>query len=115
MHELSIALELVARLQRLLEEEGARGVHEVRLTVGLLSGVDPDALEGALPLAVADTPLEGARWIVTPVEPEVDCPACGRRSRPEAPFPICAHCGSPEAAIVAGRDLLIESVTLTDE
>jgi hydrogenase nickel incorporation protein HypA/HybF len=62
MHELSIAVSLVEAVCDELPTLGPDvAVRAVRLRVGPLSGVVPEALTFAFDIAAADTPLAGAR------------------------------------------------------
>jgi len=62
MHELSIALSLVDCVCEELPRIGDRvSIRSVRVRVGSLSGVAPDALAFAFDVAAADSPIAGAR------------------------------------------------------
>lgn len=110
MHELSIAMALVEQMEKVAHEQKALAVAKVTVTVGALSGVDPEALRGAFPLAAEDTVAAGADLAVEWVEASVRCRACGKSSLPESPFLCCAECGSAEVDIEAGRELYIASI-----
>ena len=73
MHELAIAESLVEAVQA---RTGKRTVHSVRLQVGRLSGVVPDALTFAFELAVRGTPLEGARLLIDEPAGRLHCRTC---------------------------------------
>ncbi|MBM4149205.1 MAG: hydrogenase maturation nickel metallochaperone HypA [Lentisphaerae bacterium] len=112
MHELSIAMSLVSELGRIAGEHGGAVVSRVRLRVGTLSGVDPEALRMAFPFAAANTPAAAAALDINIVRATVRCRSCGEQSMPEEPFAPCGGCGSDETEIVDGRDLVIESAEL---
>jgi len=61
MHELSIALSLVDTICDELPKLGAVSVRSVRVRVGALSGVVPDALTFAFDVASSESPIAGAR------------------------------------------------------
>lgn len=61
MHELSIAMSLVETVCEELPRLGRVSVKSVRIRVGPLSGVVPDALAFAFDVAAADSPIAGAR------------------------------------------------------
>jgi hydrogenase nickel incorporation protein HypA/HybF len=62
MHELSIALSLIDAVCEELPRIGANvSVRSVRIRVGPLSGVVPDALTFAFDVAAAESPIAGAR------------------------------------------------------
>ena len=60
MHELSIAVSLVETVCEQLPQLGCVRVRAVRIRVGSLSGVAPDALEFAFEVASQDSAIAGA-------------------------------------------------------
>ena len=66
MHELSIALSLIDAVCEELPRLGAVTVKSVRVRVGPLSGVVPDALTFAFDIAAVETPIVGARLDIEP-------------------------------------------------
>jgi hydrogenase nickel incorporation protein HypA/HybF len=115
MHELSIAMALVEQVEQVAREQKAVTVPRITVTVGQLSGVDPDALRGAFSLAAEDTAAAGAELVVDIVEARVRCRVCGRCSTPTAPFLHCVDCRSTEVEVEAGRELLIKSIEVDVE
>jgi hydrogenase nickel incorporation protein HypA/HybF len=61
MHELSIALSLVEAVCDELPRLGPVSIRSVRVRVGALSGVAPEALTFAFDIAASDTPIAGTR------------------------------------------------------
>ena len=110
MHELSIAMSLVEQMEKVAREQKATSVPQITLSVGVLSGVDPEALKGAFPLAAEATIAAGADLVVEIVEARVRCRACGTSSKPEAPFLCCVDCGGSDVEVEAGRELHIKSM-----
>jgi hydrogenase nickel incorporation protein HypA/HybF len=114
MHEFSIATSLLEIIsQESLSYRGAR-VKAVKLKIGTLSGVVPEALEFAFQVLSEGTVAEGARLVIERVVLGIACNACGRSSMPVDPFIICPHCGSGDVEIKAGRELEIESMEIED-
>ena len=113
MHELSIAQALVEQVTNLARESGAGVIRRITLRIGKLSGVDPETLAAAFPIAAEETPLAQAALEMISVEPDVRCRACGRMVEMEF-APVCVHCGSPDLDLKQGRELLIESVEWSD-
>jgi hydrogenase nickel incorporation protein HypA/HybF len=112
MHELSVAESILEQVEELAAREGADGVNRVTVSVGSLSGVEPDALEFAFPVALETSGLDGVELVIERVPAHMKCAACGRTTEPEFPFAVCAHCGSAEVECLGGRELLIQSVEL---
>ncbi len=112
MHELSIAQALIGQLEKVAAGEGADAVTRAVISVGGLSGVDPEALRMAFPVAAEETLAEGAELDIELVPADLTCKACGQQSHPEFAFMICEQCGSSEVEIDGGRELLLKSVEL---
>ena len=112
MHELSIATELVARAEETRKLEGAERVIRVAIRVGTLSGVDARALEMAFRFAAENTGTAGARLEIEEVSVGLSCGVCGETTIAQLPFMACGNCGSGRVQTVAGRELIIKTVTL---
>ncbi len=106
MHELSIAESVV---HAVLERTGDRPVATVRIRVGRLSGVVPDALQFCFELATSGTPLEGAGLEIDEPAGSAHCRGCGRDFALEDLLPLC-ECGSADVEVLAGRELDLMSV-----
>lgn len=106
MHELSIAESIV---DSVLQRTGDRQVHVVRVRIGGLTGVVPDALQFCFELATAGTPLEGARLDVDETEALVHCRTC-EKDVAVADLILLCDCGSADVDVVSGRELQISSV-----
>lgn len=112
MHELSIAQAVVEQVEQAARSEGAARVTSVTLVVGQASGVQRDALEMAFPVACDGTPLEGAQLVLEWVPARVYCRACEMEQDADFPFFVCSVCGAMDIEVVAGRELLIQSIEL---
>jgi len=112
MHELSIADAVVEIVTR---HAGGRRVTKVELRVGHLRQVVPSALEFAFELVAQGTPAEGAELAVEEVPANVRCTSCGADSTLRA-FPArCPACGSLDAEVTSGEELLVDALELEDE
>lgn len=113
MHEMSIAESMVGQLEAIAATEGAGRILAITVHVGALSGVDPEALLSAFPLAAEDTIADGAQLRIQSVSATVHCDQCNADSEPPDVFPVCGHCGSTEVSITGGYDLTIVRVEFT--
>jgi hydrogenase nickel incorporation protein HypA/HybF len=112
MHELSIAGAVVEIASR---HAAGRRVHKVEVKVGHLRQVVPSALEFAFELVSAGTPLEGAELTIEDVPVRGRCWECGEETLMWA-FPLqCAVCGGMDLELLAGDELLIESLEVESE
>ena len=106
MHELAIAESVVASV---LEHTLGRQVSVVRLRVGRLSGVVPDALSFCFDLATAGTAIEGASLDIEQIHGRAHCRSCGEEFGLVDAFLLCG-CGSADLEVLAGRELSVSSV-----
>jgi len=112
MHELSIAQALVEQVEEIVKREGAAGVESVKVSVGGLSGVEPDALDLAFPVATEGTLADGATLVIEKIPAVLTCRSCKQVSHPELAFMICEQCGSTDVELKGGRELLLTAVEL---
>jgi hydrogenase nickel incorporation protein HypB len=113
MHELSIAHAVVRTVVDALPDPAAR-ITAVRLRIGELSGVVPQALGFAFEVATAGTPLAGAALVVDRAPVVIDCPTCGRQALADVRSFICPGCGVACGEVVGGKELDIVDVTLAE-
>ena len=100
---LSLALEQA-------NKAGATRVHVIRLRIGALSGVVPEALQFAFETLVPGTLADGAALDIENVAPRFWCTACGREFQSEDFFGECPKCHEPSGDLRAGRELELASM-----
>ncbi|MGI8594014.1 MAG: hydrogenase maturation nickel metallochaperone HypA [Solirubrobacteraceae bacterium] len=112
MHELSLAEAVVDVASR---HAGGRRVTKVELKVGHLRQVVPSALEFAFELLAQGTSIEGAELAIEVVPAVGRCRECAAESMlPNFPL-CCAECGGFEVDVLAGEELLVDSLELEEE
>lgn len=115
MHELSICLSLLDQVKAIAAEHEARGVTLIRLRIGPLSGVEPQLLANAYPLAAAGTIAEHARLEIDSGAIRVRCRACGAESEATPNRLLCADCDSYQTELISGDEMLLASLELDIE
>ncbi len=114
MHELSVAHAIVTTVVEALPAEPPR-VNEVRVRIGALSGVVPDALQFAYEVAADSTPLADAVLMIERVPVTVHCSSCERDTTLEGTTGFaCSQCGQPTADIIAGKELEVTQIVLDE-
>jgi hydrogenase nickel incorporation protein HypA/HybF len=108
MHELAITQSVV---DAVTERTGSTPVASVRLRVGRLAGVVPDAMRFCFELVTSGTSLEGAVLEIEQPEGRGRCRACGSDFVLADPILLCP-CGSADVEVLAGRELAVASVVL---
>jgi hydrogenase nickel incorporation protein HypA/HybF len=112
MHEMAIAQTVLAIA---CSHADGRRVERVELRVGHLRQVVPAALTFAFELAAVGTAAEGARLEIEHVPARCRCRGCGDESEPRW-FPLaCERCGALDVEVVAGDELLVESLEVLNE
>ena len=113
MHELSIAHAVVRTVVEALPDPGVK-VTTVRLRIGALSGVVPQALHFAYDVATAGTALEGSVLEIQNMPVVVNCPTCGHQELSGIRDFRCPRCGEPCGDVVAGKELEVADVTFDE-
>ena len=118
MHELSIAQGLVEVACEALArcEPAPARVGRLRVRIGALAGVVPDALEFCYGLSVEGTPLAGSRLEIESQPVVVFCPRClENRILDGGDFRFrCPVCDTSTPDLVKGRELELISMELID-
>ncbi len=113
MHELSIATQIVEILETDLADQSGR-ILSVRLDVGVLSGVVPDALEFAWDLATEHSRLAGSRLEINEIPIVAHCPKCDEdRTLPSIDRLRCPVCNEWTPVILSGQELQIRAVEMS--
>jgi hydrogenase nickel incorporation protein HypA/HybF len=102
---LSVALESA-------RQAGASRVHEIRLRIGALSGVVPDALEFAFEALTPGTPAEDAKLTIERVPARFWCGTCIREFQADDMFAECPDCHSLSGELRAGREMEVASLEI---
>lgn len=109
MHELSIALSVIEQIEEETAKHGGGKVETVYVRVGVLSGVDTEALHFAYELASEGTDLQGSQLEIETVPLLVYCPKCSTTHAPEPRDISCPRCVTPAQEILQGRELEVRA------
>jgi hydrogenase nickel incorporation protein HypA/HybF len=94
------------------EKAGATRLHVLRLRIGALSGVVPEALEFAFEALAPGTLAEGGELAIEEVPARFWCTDCAREFRAEDLFADCPVCHQPSGDLRAGRELELAAVEI---
>jgi hydrogenase nickel incorporation protein HypA/HybF len=109
MHEMALTQSVV---DAVCEHAAGRRVHSVRLEVGALCAVVPDAMTFCFELATEGTVADGASLMVDLRKGEARCRTCGAGFELNDLILLCP-CGSADVDVTAGRDLRILSMEVS--
>ncbi len=112
MHELAVCQGLLRQVETIACEHGAERVTRIVVRIGPLSGVEPDLLAGAFPLAAAGTRAATAELVIERLPVRVQCNTCGAESEATPNRLLCAACGDWHTRLVGGDEILLASVEL---
>ena len=108
MHEMGITRSIVAIVS---EHAGSRKVRRVRLEIGMLSAVVPDAIRFCFDVVARGTVLEGAELEIMEIPGCARCRSCGAVVELHSLVGRCI-CGSRDLERVAGEELNIKEMEL---
>jgi hydrogenase nickel incorporation protein HypA/HybF len=106
VHELAVTESLV---DAIVERVPNGRVVRVRLDIGRLSGVEPDAVRFCFDVCARGTTLEGAVLELCPIPATAVCRTCGDRLELDDGVPLCG-CGSADVELISGTELRIREV-----
>ncbi len=103
MHEYSIAVALIEKVEVELKQHQARSVRRIMVRIGELSGVEPELLVTAFEMAREQTACEGAELTVEYVKARWVCALCAASIDPQIAL-RCSACGGA-GRLAAGEEL----------
>lgn len=102
MHELSLAESVRGIIEEAAREQGFARVRAVRLEIGQLSCVEPEAMRFCFEAAMKGSIAEDARLEIVETAGQGRCNACGKTVPMHEQYGLCPECGSAQLQIVAG-------------
>lgn len=115
MHELAVCQGLIDQVEQVARAQRGQRVERIDISVGPLSGVEPQLLQQAFPLAAAGSLAEGAQLCIETAPVRVYCDDCGQESDAAATRLVCRHCGNWRTRLLSGDELLLTRVEIIRE
>jgi hydrogenase nickel incorporation protein HypA/HybF len=112
VHELSIMDSALAVALEQAQKAGAHRVLVMRLRIGALSGVVPEALQFAFKVLVPGTAADGAKLVIEDVPARFWCAPCNCEFQADALFAECPNCHSISSELRAGREMEVASLEI---
>ena len=110
MHELSIMTEALRMAVDAAQSAGASRVSKLRLRIGRLSGVVPDAMQFAFDVVCNGTMADGAKLEIETVPGACWCATCQAEFDCENFFNECPRCHNFSGELRRGQEMEIASV-----
>jgi hydrogenase nickel incorporation protein HypA/HybF len=115
MHELSIVEALIDQVQQELDRAGQRGrVLRLDVSIGRLSGVNPDSIRFAFGLLTPGTVLDRAEMSIKEPKPVCRCRVCNAEVEIDDLVMQCPQCAADEITIEGGRDMMLQSIEIEE-
>jgi hydrogenase nickel incorporation protein HypA/HybF len=110
MHEVSIAQGLMKILEDETKKHGVSRVTKVKVRIGTLSAVVPDALTFAFEVVSEGTVAQGAELNIEVVQAKGRCDKCNIDFDVDECIFLCPHCSGVAAEIVCGKELEVAEI-----
>lgn len=107
MHELGLCSSIIEAVER---RAGERRVARVKVRVGRLHHVHPDAFEQSFAIAAMGTVAEGAGADLVLLPARARCGSCGSESEGDEVPVFCPACGGSGMEVTGGDELMLESI-----
>ena len=114
MHEMSIAASLIESVRKEALRFPDKHIEKIGIRIGVLAGVDPDALRFCFDVLVKDSDL-------APLELDIDyrrrrhqCQGCGESFDARYEDAACPRCGVADSRFVSGDELELAYLEVED-
>lgn len=114
MHELAVCQGLINELERLAKQHNAGRIDSIVLSIGPLSGVEPDLLKRAFEIARLDTVAKDAELEIETGPVVVECRSCGANGEVRPNYLLCPSCGDWQVNMKQGDELLLLRLEVSD-
>jgi hydrogenase nickel incorporation protein HypA/HybF len=113
MHELSIVMSIIETVQEELIKHDAEAVETIELDIGNLSGIEMHAFDFAWNCGIEQSILKNAKRVINRIEGTGICKICNTHFHMQQVYDACPVCKNYGAEIIRGKELKIQSLTLT--
>ena len=110
MHEMSLCEGVLQLLQENARSQGYTRVRQVWLEIGVLSGVEPEAMRFCFDAVMRDTLAEGARLHIIEQPGEAWCMVCARTVAVKQRFDACPECAGYQLQVTGGDQMRIKEL-----
>jgi len=113
MHEVSIMEQTIEIALNNAHNQGANKIHQLKMRIGTMSGVVPEALNFAFDVVTEGTIAQGATLEINIVPVVCYCPHCQIEFQPSDLFYECPQCDRLSNQIIAGREIELTSLEVS--
>ena len=110
MHEMSLAESILQIVEDTARSSAADQVRAVRLEIGVLSQVEPDALRFCFDAVTRGTLADGARLEIEATPGRAWCMPCGESTALSRLGDACPRCGSYQLQVTQGDEMRVKDI-----
>jgi hydrogenase nickel incorporation protein HypA/HybF len=110
MHEMSIVQGLIAIVKEEMDKSGALRLRSVRIKIGEMSGILPDALRTAFKILTDRDDMNGAHLNIDISALIGYCRGCEKEFKITDYRFTCPECGKEDIEVVSGREMTIVEI-----
>ncbi|MBB5046223.1 hydrogenase nickel incorporation protein HypA/HybF [Rhodopseudomonas rhenobacensis] len=115
MHEMTICEEIISQLEDERRRRGFDMVKRLRLEIGLLSCLDPEALRYAFEITSRDTFLDGMVLEIDRPPGQAKCLDCGAEATVSSRLDHCPSCGSSRLDASGGAQMRLVEMEIAGQ
>ncbi len=112
MHEMALAESVLAIVEQAARAHAAARVRSVRLEIGALSHVAPDALRTCFDVVKQRSIADGASLEISSTPGAAWCMPCGKRVPLAARGDSCPDCGSYQLQVAEGEQMRVRDIEI---
>lgn len=113
MHEMSLAEGVLQICEDYAREAGAEKITMVRVEIGTLGHVEPEALSFCFDAVTAGTLAQGARLEIDRVPGRAWCRSCAREVEITSLIDACPVCGGFDLEVTGGEEMRVKNMEVT--
>lgn len=113
MHEVSLMAQTLEIALDCAKQRDATQIHRLKLRVGRLSGVVPEALTFAFDVVTKDTIAQNAQLEIETVPARCYCDRCQIEFQPDDIIFTCPHCHQTSTQVLSGKELELASLEVS--
>lgn len=110
MHEMALTESIVDLVEDESRKHGFTRVRVVRLEIGALGHVDPEAIRFCFEAVARGGVVEGAQLEIISIAGEGWCLDCGKSVPVRERFGPCPDCGGHHVQVTAGDDMRVKEL-----
>lgn len=114
MHEISLMAQTLEIALENARQQGANKINRLKMRIGKMSGVVPEALEFAFDVVTQGTIAQGATLEIESVPVVCYCSQCQQEFSPPDVFYQCPNCQQFTQKVISGKEIELTSLELSD-